>query len=38
MTTKENFGDKTNMVPRVQGICKDMIERNKCNASKPEML
>jgi hypothetical protein len=35
---KRKYGDKTNMVPRMQSMCKDMIERNQCNASKPDML
>jgi hypothetical protein len=27
---KRKYGDKTNMVPRMQRICKDMTKRNQC--------
>jgi hypothetical protein len=35
---KKIVGDKRNTVPRMQGICKDMIEVNQYNASKPNTL
>jgi hypothetical protein len=37
-TNKRRYGDKTNMAPRMQSICKDMTRREQCNASKPDML
>jgi hypothetical protein len=35
---REKNGDKTIMVPRLQGKKKKNVRRNQCNAIKPDMF